>query len=91
MHITNAFMLAALAISLTTTATAQPYAYVSNVNGSSLSIINVATNTVTGMLSVPSGPAGVAVSPDGAYIYVASQTARVISMSTLQQRLWLAR
>jgi YVTN family beta-propeller protein len=65
MHITNAFKLAALAILLTTTAMAQPYAYVSNVNGSSLSIINVATNTVTGMLSVPSGPAGVAVSPDG--------------------------
>jgi hypothetical protein len=50
MYITNASKLAALAILLTTAAMAQPYAYVSNVSGNSLSVINVATDAVIGML-----------------------------------------
>jgi len=55
-------------------ASAQPYAYVSNISGNSISVVNTANMTVIATVSVPTGsPSGLAVTPDGAYVYVACQ------------------
>jgi YVTN family beta-propeller protein len=45
--------------------------YVTNSDGAYVSVIDVATSKITGVIYVGNGPAGVAVSPDGAHVYVA--------------------
>jgi len=47
-------------------------AYVTNVGGASVSVINLATNTVTTTIGVGDGPQGVAVNPAGTLAYVAN-------------------
>jgi len=46
------------------------YAYVANSGGTTVSVITMATNTVTATVTVGSEPVGVAVTPNGAYAYV---------------------
>ncbi len=61
------------------------YAYVTNSNSGTVSVINTATNTVTNTITVGSYPSGVAFSPNGAYAYVTnagSDTVNVINTST---------
>src|SRR5262245_9876713 len=70
-----------------TSASAQPFAYVSNGSDSSnsVSVINTATNTVVATIPVGTTPWGVAITPDGAFAYVANQssgTASVINTAT---------
>ena len=48
------------------------YAYVANLSGNSMSVINLATNTVTATVSVGTTPYGVAVNPAGTIAYVAN-------------------
>jgi YVTN family beta-propeller protein len=60
-------------------------AYVANEGSGTVSVINTATNIVTGLVSVGSDPWGVAVTPNGAYAYVTnfgSNTVSVISTAT---------
>lgn len=45
-------------------------AYVTNSNSTTISIINVATNTVTGTIGGFDGPSGMVITPDGATAYV---------------------
>ena len=45
-------------------------AYVTNSNSTTVSIIDLATNTVTGIISGFSGPTGFAITPDGTTAYV---------------------
>ena len=52
------------------TASAAPFAYVTNQGSSTVSVINTATNTFTA--TVGSGPGGVAVNPAGTKVYVAN-------------------
>ena len=62
---------------------AQPYVYVSNISGNTISVVNTATNTVSATISVPgspSSPTGLALTPDGAYIYVACQGTNSVSV-----------
>jgi YVTN family beta-propeller protein len=47
-------------------------AYVTNVGGDTVSVIDTATNTVTDTITVGDGPNGVAVSPDGTLVYVSN-------------------
>ncbi|HEY6390811.1 MAG TPA: malectin domain-containing carbohydrate-binding protein [Bryobacteraceae bacterium] len=61
-------------------AVAQPYAYVANISGNSVSVVNTATNTVAATITVPMSPSGVAVTPDGLFVYVASQGANSVSV-----------
>jgi len=49
-------------------------AYTANVTDSSLSVIDLATRTVTHTVRAPVGPTGLAVSRDGAHVYVVGQT-----------------
>ncbi len=60
-------------------------AYITNSNDNTVSVINVATNTVTATIAVGAQPQGVSVSPDGNKVYVAnygSNTVSVINTAT---------
>lgn len=39
-------------------------------NGTIVNVVNLTTNTITGAITVDQAPAGLAISPDGAYVYV---------------------
>jgi YVTN family beta-propeller protein len=73
------FMVAAQ-LGLFGTASAQPYAYVSNLAGNNISIVNTTNNSVVGSVMVATAPTGLAVTPDGSAVYIASQTANVVSV-----------
>lgn len=45
-------------------------AYVTNSNGTTITIINVATNTIAGTIGGFDGPSGMAITPNGAFGYV---------------------
>ncbi|HEY6390812.1 MAG TPA: malectin domain-containing carbohydrate-binding protein [Bryobacteraceae bacterium] len=62
------------------TAYAQPYAYVSNLSGNSLSVVNTANNTIAATISVAASPSGLAVTPDGGSVYVASRGNNTVSV-----------
>jgi YVTN family beta-propeller protein len=59
---------------------AQPYAYVSNISGNNVSIVNTANSSVVGTVPVPLGPTGLAVTPGGSEVYVACQSANVVAV-----------
>jgi YVTN family beta-propeller protein len=62
-----------LAMALGAASSQAQYAYITNSLGGTVSVIDTATNTVTGSaISVGNDPGGVAVSPDGTKVYVAS-------------------
>jgi YVTN family beta-propeller protein len=72
------FAMLAMGLGLTARrAEAAPFAYVSNYGlhgeGSTVSVIDTATNTVVATVTVGSGPIGVAVTPDGKQVYVTNQ------------------
>ena len=54
---------------------AASYAYVANVNSSTVSVIDTANNSVVTTITVGTYPYGVAVSPDGSRVYVTNQCA----------------
>ncbi|MGD0711385.1 MAG: hypothetical protein ABR968_09410, partial [Bacteroidales bacterium] len=45
-------------------------AYITNQNSNTVSVINLATNTVSDSINVGMNPAGVSVSSDGSKVYV---------------------
>ena len=49
---------------------APSYAYITNFNSNTISVINTANNTVAATVNVRKNPYGIAVSPDGTRIYV---------------------
>ena len=59
---------------------AQPFAYITNEFDGTVSVINTATNTITGTVPVGAGPFGVAVSSDGSRIYVANTNDDTVSV-----------
>jgi YVTN family beta-propeller protein len=61
-------------------------AYVTNANNDSVTIIDTATNTVTGAIYVGDGPQGVAVSPDGAHAITANSFTSTVSVITFADR-----
>lgn len=70
-------------------ATSGPYAYVSNQNGGSVSVISTATGTVVATVQLSpdcdeicAAPAGLAVTPDGTRVYVASGDGNVYVIAT---------
>lgn len=67
-------------------AAAQPYAYVANLSGNNVTIVNTANNTLVKTLSVGAAPnacispSGAAVTPDGAFAYIACQGSNNVSV-----------
>src|SRR5260370_37674943 len=61
-------------------ASAQPYAYVSNLSGNSVSVVNTANNTIAATIGVAASPSGLAVTPDGGSVYVANRRANTRSV-----------
>lgn len=80
-HRSKSLLLAFLLVSLTATAGAAPFAYITNSFDNSLSIIDTANNTVAATIaSVGLGPHGVAVSADGKRVYVANLDEQSVSV-----------
>src|SRR6267143_4112034 len=53
---------------------AQPYnAYVSNVSGNNVSVVDTTAHTKVATISVPNLPSGLAMTPDGTLVFVACQ------------------
>ncbi len=52
---------------------AAPSGYITNSSDGTVSVLDIATNTVTATVPVGADPMGVAVCPDGARVYVANE------------------
>ncbi len=80
------FVLACCLVLLCKISYAAPFAYVGNFNDSTLSIIDIADNTVVATLNVGTNPFGVAVYPDGSKAYVTNlsppEEVKIISAAT---------
>jgi YVTN family beta-propeller protein len=61
---------------------AAPFAYISNSGSNTVSVIDVATITVTATVTVGSFPVGVAVTPDGSRVYVNNDIGTVSVIDT---------
>ena len=59
---------------------AGPFAYLTNFDDGTVSVIDTASNTIVATVNVGSGPYGVAVSPDGAEVYVANSGSDNVSV-----------
>ncbi len=58
----------------------QTVAYVANLNSNNVSVIDIATNTVTNTISVGDKPRSVAITPDGAAAYVTNRESNSVSV-----------
>jgi YVTN family beta-propeller protein len=79
-------ILVLLLIFVSSTASALPFAYVTNSGSNTVSVIDAATNTVTATVDIGDVSDGVAISPDGTKVYVAnfgsSHTVTIINTAT---------
>jgi YVTN family beta-propeller protein len=67
------------------------YAYVANNHGTTVSVINTATNTVIGPpIAVGNSPVGVAVTPNGKYVFVTNNSDNTVSVISTERIRWLA-
>jgi YVTN family beta-propeller protein len=57
---------------------AQPFLYVANQNGNSLTVVNTATNAVAASPAASFSPAAMALSPDGTRLYVSNPNANLV-------------
>jgi YVTN family beta-propeller protein len=84
--LTSLTVLGLLTVVWIVSALAAPFAYVTNAQDRTVSVIDTATNTVTTTLSVGGFPWGVAISPDASRAYVANafpdNTVSVIATAT---------
>ena len=69
-----------LSLSGVVVANADPFAYITNYNDNTVSVIDTATHTVTDTVPVESNPRGVSVHPDGGTVYVANQNSNTVSV-----------
>ena len=69
-------------------AQAEPIAYVTTFHSTNVSVINTATNTISTTIAVSGNPEGIAITPDGAFTYVASELLGRVSaeMAFVQKR-----
>ena len=69
-----------LGFAWTFSASAEPFAYVTNRNANTVSVIDTATNTVADTVSVGTQPRGIAVHPDGNTVYVGNTGSNFVSV-----------
>ena len=58
-------------------------AYITNAGNNTVSVINVATNTVSATIPVGNQPEGISVSPDGTKVYVANESSSSNTVSVI--------
>jgi len=58
----------------------QSYAYIPNTDASSVSVVDLAANQTIATIPVGQSPIGVAISPDGAKVYITNQQSSTISV-----------
>ena len=83
------YKVAAMALAatfLSSELSAQPFAYISNQLGDSVSIIDTATAKVVDTVKVAGKPAGVAISPDGKKVYISTPEAHGFSVIDADKR-----
>ena len=76
---------AAMILMMVSIAGAAPFAYITNSDSNTVSVIDTATDNITATVNVESLPFGVAVTPDGTKVYIAnvySDTVSVINTTT---------
>lgn len=59
---------------------AQPFAYVASIAGSTVTVINVASNSIIASPYIPGGMTGIAASPAGGIVYVTAQSANQVEV-----------
>jgi len=65
---------------LVSIAGASPFAYITNAESNSVSVIDATTNKVTATISVGSSPMGVAINPNGTKVYVGNAHSNDVSI-----------
>lgn len=76
----SAWLLGCLLLIIHGFALAQPFAYITNRNSDTVSVIDTATNTVVATVGVGDYPHAVAVNPAGTRVYVANTNANTVSV-----------
>src|SRR5438874_2434892 len=75
------FILLSMGVGLCTATTqAQTRAYVTNLQDNTVSVIDIATNTVIAAIPVGKSPAGVAITPDGTRAFVTDELSAMVSV-----------
>jgi YVTN family beta-propeller protein len=59
---------------------AAPFAYITNNDGDTVSVIDMPSDTVVKTVTVGTGPYGIAVNPAGTRVYVANQESNTVSV-----------
>ena len=76
-----------IAAATPTAAAAGGKLYVTNHADNTISVINMATNTVSSTFSVGSNPSGIAITPDGQYGYVSTSAGTVVLFRTADNQI----
>ena len=58
-------------------------AYITNHNSNNVSVLDTATNTISATVAVGTSPAGIAITPDGANVYVANEISGTGTVSVI--------
>jgi gliding motility-associated-like protein len=56
------------------------FAYITNNNANTVSVINIGTNKVVATITVGTNPSGVAISPDGTRVYIVNSNSSTVSV-----------
>ena len=59
---------------------AQPFAYIASIAGSTVTVVNIANNSIIASPYIPGGMTGIAASPGGAMVYVTAQSANQVEV-----------
>src|SRR3954468_18103824 len=91
MHIRCGLAALIAAATFSGTVFAQPFAYVPNEKSGTVSIIDTATDKVTGEIKAGEKPRGIAVSPDGKFLYVSDQPQRALNVIDIGKKAIVAK
>ena len=75
-----AVLVALIGVLVASAVQAAPFAYVANFQLQSVSVIDIATNTVTATIANGTNPNGIAVNADGSRVYVTNQNTNTVSV-----------
>lgn len=74
------FLWMLLSLSMAATASAYPFAYITNAESNNVSVIDTASNKITATIPVSANPSGIAINPRGNRAYVANTVSNNVSV-----------